>query len=110
MLCFRLDGRQEAAASLTEPSAGQTDKPLTSAGGATPVSYAANVARGGGSEDTTPPPISAAMPAPGKLSDNNYAKALKGKDADNVFSPEDIIQEELTYYSCHGGKSMCKFW
>ena len=109
MLLFRLDGRQEAAASLTEPSAGQTDKPLTSPGGATPVSYATNVARGG-SEDTTPPPISAAMPAPGKPRDNNYAKALKGKDADYVFSPEEIIQEELTYYSCHGGKRMCKYW
>ena len=101
----RLDGRQDLPAPLTDPSGGAADKPLTQVG-STPLAYGTS-GRGGSasSEGQSTPPQSSASPA-GKHNHRStvgetYAKALRTNDA--VFNPEDILQEELTYYSCHGG-------
>ena len=97
-----MDGRQDAAASLTDPAGGAADKPLTQVG-STPLAYGTS-GRGGSasSEGQSTPPQNSASPA-GKHNHRGetYAKALRTNEV--VFNPEDIIQEELTYYSCHGG-------
>ena len=103
MLC-RLDGRQDVPASLTDPSGGSADKPLTQVG-STPLAYGSGRGGSASSEGQSTPPQSSASPA-GKHNHRTtvgetYAKALKTNDA--TFSPEEILQEELTYYSCHGG-------
>ncbi len=105
----RLDGRQDSPSSLTDASSGSADKPLThAAAGATssPLAYgSAGTGRGAPSaaENTgsNTPPQSSTPGKPQHQRGETYAKALRTNDA--VFDPEDIIQEELTYYSCHGG-------